>query len=672
MSDPTRLAAAPPPKVLPADTPTLSALFGLAVGVVVVGSLYLGRTVLIPITLAALLSFVLAPLVQLLRRIRLGRVPSVLAAVLAAVAVLVTLGAVIGMQIASLADDIPQYRTTIEHKVGTMEGYVERGMASLLRSYARGLQGVSASSPTPPPTDPVTGQRTIKPLPVQVQDATPSPFVLAERVLSPVLGPIATVGIIFLVAVFLLLQQEDLRDRMIRLFGSGDLHRTTVAIDDAAHRLSRYFLTQLGINAAFGLVIGGGLALIGVPSPALWGVIAMLMRFVPYVGSFISAALPVALAAAVDPGWSKMIYTAALFLTAETVVGQAVEPLLYGSSTGLSPFAIIVAAIFWSWLWGPIGLILSTPITLCLVVLGRHVDRLEFLDVLLGDRPALSPIESFYQRMLANDPDEAQAHAEALLRDRALSSYYDEVALKGLLLAAYDADRGVLGPDRLKLIGGAMDGLIEELDAYDDAEPDETDRREAAAEETLSERRLPRQRAPEPSRPEEWADEWREGTPVLCIAGRGPLDETAARMLAQLLGKHGIGARVAPYEAANRANIGTLDLAGVVMVCITYLSVSGAPPHLRYMMGRLRRRLPGARLVVGMWAEGEPTLGDRAVIGADAYVQSLRDAVQACVDAAEARPGALPPSSQAWDPAGDRGPQTPLPGVHRLHSVNSS
>ena len=481
---------------------------------------------------------------QLLRRIRLGRVPSVLAAVLAAVAVLVTLGAVIGMQIASLADDIPQYRATIEHKVGTMEGYVERGMASLLRSYARGLQGVSASSPTPPPTDPVTGQRTIKPLPVQVQDATPSPFVLAERVLSPVLGPIATVGIIFLVAVFLLLQQEDLRDRMIRLFGSGDLHRTTVAIDDAAHRLSRYFLTQLGINAAFGLVIGGGLALIGVPSPALWGVIAMLMRFVPYVGSFISAALPVALAAAVDPGWSKMIYTAALFLTAETVVGQAVEPLLYGSSTGLSPFAIIVAAIFWSWLWGPIGLILSTPITLCLVVLGRHVDRLEFLDVLLGDRPALSPIESFYQRMLANDPDEAQAHAETLLRDRALSSYYDEVALKGLLLAAYDADRGVLGPDRLKLIGGAMDGLIEELDAYDDAEPDETDRREAAAEETLSERRLPRQRAPEPSRPEEWADEWREGTPVLCIAGRGPLDETAARMLAQLLGKHGIGARV--------------------------------------------------------------------------------------------------------------------------------
>ena len=255
---------------------------------------------------------------------------------------------------------------------------------------------------------------------------------LAQRIIAPIVAPLSTTAIVLIVAIFILLQREDLRDRLIRLFGSSDLHRTTVAMNDAARRLSRYFLTQLGINATFGVIIGIGLFFIGVPSPVLWGVLAMLLRFVPYIGAPLAAVLPLALAAAVDPGWSMVLWTAALYAVVEAIMGQVVEPLLYGHSTGLSPFSVVVAATFWTWLWGPIGLILSTPLTLCLVVLGRHVERLEFLDVILGDRPPLTPVESFYQRMLAGDPDEARDQAELLLKDRSLSSYYDEVALKGL------------------------------------------------------------------------------------------------------------------------------------------------------------------------------------------------------------------------------------------------
>ncbi|MCJ2105332.1 AI-2E family transporter, partial [Methylobacterium sp. E-041] len=259
---------------------------------------------------------------------------------------------------------------------------------------------------------------------------------------------------------------EDLRNRMIRLFGSSDLHRTTVAMDDAAGRLGTYFLAQLGMNAAFGVIVGVGLWFIGVPNPILWGVFSALMRFVPYIGAFISGILPVALAAAVDPGWSMVIATAALFLIAEPIFGQVIEPLLYGHSTGLSPFAVIVSTLFWGFLWGPIGLILATPFTVCLVVLGRHVDSLEFLDILLGDRPPLTPVENFYQRMLAGDPDEARDLGEAMLKERSLSSYYDEVALKGLQLAANDYARGVVTPAQLENIRASARSLVEDFEDH--------------------------------------------------------------------------------------------------------------------------------------------------------------------------------------------------------------
>ena len=447
-------------------------------------------------------------------------------------------------------------------------------------------------------------------------------------------------GIVFIVAIFILMQKEDLRDRLIRLFGSGDLHRTTAAMDDAAARLSRYFLTQLALNASFGVVVALGLWLIGIPNPALWGIIAALMRFVPYVGAVASAAFPMALAAAVDPGWTMVLETAAFFLVLEGLTGQVVEPLLYGHSTGLSPVSVVISAIFWTWLWGPVGLILSMPLSLCLVVLGRHIERLEFIDVLLGDQPALTPAESLYQRILAGDTDEALDQAEILLRDRSLSSYYDEVALRGLQLAANDSVRGVLSDEQLRNIQDAIDGIVMDLADHKDVDT-AADKPDAGAPASRTAPEPPRLAVPGEIDPGAGPlpPAWSGPAPVLCIAGRGPLDEAAGAMLAQLLAKHGLRARVVGQEAVSRGGIASLDVTGVAMLCVSYLEASGNPSTLRYLMRRLRARAPSATILVGLWQADKETLADdrlHAAIGADHYVTTLRDAVNACVVTAEA------------------------------------
>ena len=633
--------------VPPAETPTTSGLMALAVGVVVIVGLYLGRDILIPITLAVLLSFVLAPLVELLRRLRLGRLPSVVLSAILALCVVLALGTLIGTQLAQLAGDLPRYQTTIQSKLDSLRGITVGRMSEMVGRLGRELQRATDAAPEKAETPEAAASPEAKPLPVEVRPPKSTPMELAQRVLAPILSPLETAGIIFIVTIFILLQQEDLRDRLIRLFGSSDLHRTTVALDDAARRLSRYFLTQLALNAGFGVVIAVGLFVIGVPGALLWGVIAALLRFVPYIGSFIAAVLPIALAAAVDPGWSMMLWTAALFLITEPILGHFIEPMLYGQSTGLSPISVIVAAIFWAWLWGPVGLILSTPLTLCLVVLGRHVERLEFLDVLLGDRPALTPVENFYQRVLAGDPDEVQEHADLLLKERSLSSYYDEVALKGLQLAANDVVRGVLTRPQLERIKEAVRDLVSELDAYPDADPVPVEAKDSPVSPSSAERRLPKQPAPDEVMPEthELAPEWRVPQPVLCIAGRGALDEAASMMLAQLLQKHGLGARVLPHETVSRRAVGQLQAEGVTMVCISYLEIKGSPSHLRYLLRRIRQRLPHVRVLVGLWPADDAILTDatlRGAIGADDYVTSLRDAVNACLKAAQVSASAAP------------------------------
>ncbi len=633
MADDGEMTGRRPTAVAPAETPGLSGLLTLAVSVVVIAGLYLGRTVLIPITLAVLLSFLLAPLANLLRRIHLGRVLSVIVAVLLALSIILALGGLIGSQLAELAQDAPNYAATIRSKIDTVQNFAIGEANTMMRRFGQQL------TPPPAPPPPKTARSAeAKPMQVEIHQPDMTALQIAERVIAPIVDPLSNTAIVLVVTIFVLLQREDLRDRLIRLFGSSDLHRTTVAMNDAARRLSRYFLTQLAVNTAFGLIIGIGLLLIGVPSPLLWGVIGLLLRFVPYIGAPLAAALPLALAAAVSPGWTLMAWTAVLYLVTETAIGQVIEPMLYGRSTGLSPFSVVVSATFWTWLWGPIGLILSTPLTLCLVVLGRHVERLEFLEVILGDRPALTPVESFYQRILAGDPDEAREQAEVLLRDRPLSSYYDEVALKGLQLAANDAARGVLTALQLERIKASMQELIDDLDEHDDREPAAGEAAEIEPT-VLSryEQDVPRHPPPGRIAADALPTVWRGSAPVVCIAGRGPLDEAAASILSQLLHKSGLKARVLHHEAASRAGIASLDANGVAMVCLCYLEIGGTPSHLRYLLRRLRQRLPDVPLLVGMWPAEQVILTDdrlRAAVGADHYASSLREAVEACLEAA--------------------------------------
>jgi methylmalonyl-CoA mutase cobalamin-binding subunit len=331
---------------------------------------------------------------------------------------------------------------------------------------------------------------------------------------------------------------------------------------------------------------------------------------------------------AVDPGWSMLLWTVGLFVVVEPITGQVIEPLLYGHSTGLSAVAVVVAATFWTWLWGPVGLLLSTPLTVCLVVLGRHVEQLQFLDVMLGDRPALSPEENFYQRMLADDPDEAADQAEEFLEKKPLSAYYDEVAVPGLALAQMDINRGALDHDRRVRIKDAVAELVDDLSDSEDVAPKTAEEGEEAmvpATATL----------PPVLTPDDLAPEWRE-TAVLCVAGRGPLDEAVATMLAQLLEKHGIGARVLPCEEASASALFRLDAKGVQLACLSYLEAGGLT-NARYLVRRLRRKLPRVKVVAGFWtltAEEVAGRGALRATGADLVVTSLRQAVEATVAAA--------------------------------------
>jgi predicted PurR-regulated permease PerM len=635
---PTR---APRVEVPAAETPKPEALFGLATGVVVVSALYLARDVLIPITLAVFLTFFLAPIVRLLQRARFPKVAAVAVSVVLALAIILLVGGIIGSQLKSLVADAPQYQTTVLNKIETLQ----RTINSLAKQVT-GRLGPVYKAPARAPDAPGDAEPDQPPIPVIVQSSSSGYLETARLILEPILSPLSTLAIVLIVTIFILVRQEDLRDRLIRLFGSNDLHRTTLAIDDATQRLTRYFLTQAAINASFGLLIGFGLFLIGLPSPVLWGLLAALLRFVPYVGAVTAAVLPIGLAAAVDPGWSKALWTTGLFIVAEGVTGQILEPVLYGSSTGLSPTAVVIVAIFWSWIWGPIGLILSTPLTLCLVVLGRHVRRLEFFDVLLGDRPALTPVETLYQRLLAGDPDEVLDQAEGLLKGRALSSYYDDIALKALRLVANDLSRGVVQPGQLEKIQEVMLGLIQDLEPHEDVDPTLTEKQAKATVVEVAgvarpERETTTQPAPQGQVHESanLPDVWLSERSMLCVAGRDPLDGVVASMLAQLLRKHGLGAQSALHSEVSRFAINTLDATGVALVFVTYAELRGNPPHMRYLLRRIRQRFPQCPVLVGFCdPDDEALLGDPAaqeMAGATAFASSLHDAVSKCLDEAK-------------------------------------
>ena len=425
--------------------------------------------------------------------------------------------------------------------------------------------------------------------------------------------------------------------------GATDMQRTTATMNDAATRLSGYFLRQVLINSAYGTFIALGLWAIGVPSSIVWGILAMLMRFVPYVGPFIAAAPPVLLAAVVEPGWTMVLLTGGLFLVSELIMGQVIEPLVYGHGTGLSPIAVILSTVFWTWLWGPLGLLLAMPLTVCLVVLGRHVEALNFLEVLLGDKPALTPAQSFYQRALIGDSAEATYQAEVCLKKgRPLVDYLDEVALGGLKLAERDAERGSLDADNLESIEETVDEMMDNLTDFEprrwfrkvEVEVEEAPGGLASLTSIEQEEEIDQLPILEGA----LAPGWEVEDAVLCIGARTPLDEAAGRMLAGVLQRQGLKARALPSDAISAAHIVSLEASKTKLVCLSYLGAGANAAHVRYLVRRLRRILPeGATVLVGFWCDEGSGTGIKALEAtaeADAYVTSLKEAARFCVDAA--------------------------------------
>jgi predicted PurR-regulated permease PerM len=633
------------------------------VGFIIVVALYFGQVVLVPLALAVILSFVLAPAVRALKRSGLPNAPSVILVVIVAFAIIFGVGALITKQVTSLAQELPRYQITLKDKVAALRdatsgsGGAFQQASDTLKDLQKQLEAPTATrSPSvsvtvTPPQGPLAGGNPggRNPIPVEVHTPAPTPLDQLQSIIGIVLEPLATFGAVLLFVLFLLMQREDVRDRAIRLMGSHDLEKSTTAMDDAGDRLSKYFLGMTAINAAFGIIIGVGLWMIGVPSPVLWGVLAMLMRFVPFIGSFIAAACPLMLAAAVDPGWSMFLWTLALYAISEPIMGSVIEPLVQSHRTGLSPLAIILAAAFWTLLWGPIGLLLAIPLTVVLVVLGRHVERLEFLNVVLGDSPPLSPPERFYQRMLAGDPAEAVEQAEKFIKDRPLIDYYDEVVIEGLRMAQADADRGTLEPSRLDDIRDTGEIVIEALTDQDvipkaqkktvlaKVADEILDKDEEPTADELEEEEDNRE-IEEPTQIP-LAEDWKGPNAVLCVASRTALDETAALALAGLLGKFGIGATVVDPKRLGHGNLSGEHLEGVRLVCVSALDVRERSAHARFLVRRLKRSVPDAVVLGCFWKLEPETKADSAIIESipvDATATTLREALRFCLDQARA------------------------------------
>jgi len=614
----------------PQSSNALSLPVALAVAGLIVAALYFGRELFVPLALAVLLSFVLTPLVVLLRGFRVPRAPAVLLVVAFAFSIIFSLGAIMGRQLAELAEQLPRYEVTLRQKIqnlrpqpGAPAGVIER-TTSALEGLSRELEKQPAEAARPRPGETTAEQ----PIPVEIHYPPPRALEYYQNLITPLLGPLASTGLILILVVFILLQREDLRDRLIRLFGGEDFERTTTAISDAAQRLSRLFLTLTTMNIVYGALIAVLLWLIGIPSPILWGILAGLMRFVPYIGSIIAAVFPVLLAAAIDPGWSLVAATILLYFISEFTMGQVMEPWLLGSSTGLTPLAVVASASFWTWLWGPIGLLLAVPLTVCLIVLGRHVPQLNFIYVLLGDEPALTPAQRFYQRMLAGDLDEIAFDAEKLVKAQSLLTYFDEVALPALVMAQDDARRGRFGPERLVEMREFVDELLDELSDVEVGTPQSKDDKcapeDAPALPVLS--------------PDQLQRDWQVAAPVLSVGVRNPLDRAAAAVFAHLTVAHGIGARVLGAVDVTPARINDLDISHARLAVLSNLDAMRSPAYSRLLMRRLSRRNPHLEFLIGAWAESEPRDTTASVSSGQALaepkVASLREALERTLAAA--------------------------------------
>jgi predicted PurR-regulated permease PerM len=583
--------------------------------VIAVAALYLGREILIPLALSVLLSFALAPATTHLRRWGLRRVPSALLVVFFVFILVAGFATVVTNQMTSLAQNLSRYEYNFRAKIRIVEE-VARGEGTLtqLKRVWEDIQAELEKSVQAPRT--TNEQRTPPagtspppaPIPVEVHQPPANPVEIVGEFAGGMLRPLATAGIIVVFVIFFLVEREDMRDRLIRLFGSEDVHRTTEAMTDAAKRVSRYLIMQVSVNSFYGVMTGIGLWLIGVPHPLLWGLLAAVLRFIPYIGPAMAAGMPIIVAIAVDPDWTMPLLTAALFVTLEAFINNVLEPWLYGSSTGLSPIAILFAAVFWTTLWGPVGLLLSTPLTVCLVVLGRHFPQLRFLEVLLGSESVLPSDVKVYQRLLAGDPDEAYQVVEEYREENILQDLYDRVLIPVLAFADQDRVRGAL--ERYRWIGLAENvrEIVKDLRAEtsgSDAEPGDTPRSGAGRESD--------------QRPI-----------VICIGGRNDLDAVAAEMLAHLFENRGLEARVLPNGPVS-ANLGTMPRDRVELVCFSYVN-PGALHHARRSIRAIRRAIPrGVPVILGLWngsTAGDELRDARERTGADEVATSLAGAIR--------------------------------------------
>jgi predicted PurR-regulated permease PerM len=649
-----------------------------AVGIVATGTilaiLYFARDVLLPITLAVILSLLLSPLVRALRRLGIGRTASVLAAVLVLALSCASVAAMIGVQVARMATGLPLYEKTIRYKLTTLnemtvdrltaltgqaeriiseqrdehDGRDEPGAAetstrilqkpsAAARATPAGAPPVAPTSSVPPPSavapsSPTNTAVPAAPIPVELHQPPLSPLQVMEKVVGSVWVPLETAGIVLVVLVFVLLEHESVRDRFIRIAGGTDLRATTLALNDAGERLSRFFVSQFAVNLGVGIALWIGLTIIGLPHAMLWGAFAAALRFVPYIGIWIAALFSAVLAAAVVPGWSLAIYTLSLFVTVELVAAQLVEPQLYGHTTGLSPLSVVVAAIFWSWLWGPVGLIVSTPLTLCLVVAGRHIKALSLLDILLGDTQALTMPERFYQRALSADSDELIGSARVFLKHNSLAAYCDLVVMPALRLAALDLERGAIRMEQQLKVRSTIVSVIA---AIGGAGSIFTRRRNAISvlDHTSAGRQLRQQR-------EQLTGRWQgplsvpPGSVMLCVSLGSILDDLATELLVRILRERQLDARhlslddllqVPPPEASPGS------------VSVVYL-LSAFPGEERQRAEsaalEIRRRFPEASLVT-VFLPGLPLQPDSAIDsigGADKSATSLGEAFQLCLD----------------------------------------
>jgi predicted PurR-regulated permease PerM/methylmalonyl-CoA mutase cobalamin-binding subunit len=592
---------------------TLVAIWNLILIALVIAALFFGRDVLIPLALAALLTFLLAPLVSRVER-WIGRIAAVLLVVTMLFSMIGIAGWVLTRQLVDLATRLPDYKVNIKTKLRSFQvpsGGLFTRLSETVEELKKELPG--SPEPTPPQSQERTASATpagMKPvLPIQVVETSrANPIDLVQTIVSSLLGPLGMTALVVILVIFMLLQREDLRSRLIRLIGQGRISTTTRAMEDAGGRVSRYLLMQLLINVSYGLAVAFGLYFIGLPNAILWGTFATVLRFIPYVGPWIAATVPIIISLAISPDWMMPLLTIGLFVSLELISNNFMEPWLYGASTGVSTVALIVAAVFWTWLWGPLGLLLSTPLTVCLVVMGRHVPSLAFFSVLLSDEQPLTPAEECYHRLLSLGLNEASEMADNYLKTNSLTALYDSVFIPVIISAEIDNARAALDDEQRDAVEQGIRDIVEELGTRpaDDSRsfPDDTEV------EGLPQTQAPVQR-------------------VYCLPARAQRDEIAGSMIEQLLKNEGIDAYNAPAKLTASELIKLVDEVNADAVCVSVVAPSTII-HARYLCAKLRAQAPDLKIVVGLWgatenlAQAAQRLHDS---GATETVTTLADAV---------------------------------------------